>query len=39
MRQSLVSYSDKDSDESLVCVLSFVINLTVCDTCNKQHFD
>ena len=32
MRRSLVLYSDTDSDESLVCGLSFVINLTVCYT-------
>ena len=32
MHQRLVSYSDTDSDECLVCVLSFVINHTVCNT-------
>ena len=32
MHQSLVLYSDTDSDESLVCVLSFVIHHTVFNT-------
>ena len=32
MRQSLVSYSDTDSDESLVCVVSFINIFTVFDT-------